>query len=51
MHQYMVQNGYWMSPGMLGICSTIMDMSDVDEFCETLKAGICAIREGCSNAA
>ncbi len=51
MHQYMVQNGYWMSPGMLGICSTIMDMSDVDEFCETLKAGICAIREECSNAA
>lgn len=51
MHQYMVQNGYWMSPGMLGICSTVMDTSDVDAFCETLKAGIHAIRETCSHAA
>lgn len=51
MHQYMVQNGYWMSPGMLGICSTVMDLSDVDAFCETLKTGINTIREQCSNAA
>ncbi|MGI9261996.1 MAG: aspartate aminotransferase family protein [Woeseiaceae bacterium] len=51
MHQYMVQNGYWMSPGMLGICSTVMDLSDVDAFCETLKSGIGALRDKCSNAA
>ncbi|MGI9203502.1 MAG: aspartate aminotransferase family protein [Woeseiaceae bacterium] len=51
MHQYMVQNGYWMSPGMLGICSTVMDLKDVDAFCETLKAGIGAIRDRCSSAA
>lgn len=51
MHQYMVQNGYWMSPGMLGICSTVMDLQDVDAFCETLKAGIDTIRDKCSNAA
>jgi len=51
MHQYMVQNGYWMSPGMLGSCSTAMDISDVDAFCETLKTGIGAIREKRSDAA
>ena len=51
MHQYMVQNGYWMSPGMLGACSTLMDTSDVDAFCETLKTGICEIREKRSDAA
>ena len=51
MHQYMVQHGYWMSPGMLGICSTVMDRKDVDAFCETLKAGIDTIRDKCSNAA
>jgi len=51
MHQYMVQNGYWMSPGMLGVCSTIMDMSDVDQFCTTLQAGIEQIRSSRSNAA
>ena len=45
MHQYMVQNGFWMSPGMVGVCSTIMDLADVDAFSETLKNGIVAIRE------
>ena len=51
MHRYMVQNGYWMSPGMLGVCSTIMEMSDVDQFCTTLQSGIEAIREKRSDAA
>lgn len=51
MHRYMVQHGYWMSPGMLGVCSTVMDRKDVDAFCETLKAGIDTIRDECSNAA
>ena len=51
LHQYMVRNGYWMSPGMLGICSTAMDEADVDPFCETLMKGIRALRGQRSNAA
>ena len=45
LHRYMVQNGYWLSPGMLGACSTVMDSADVDPFCETLERGIRALRE------
>lgn len=45
LHQYMVQNGYWLSPGMLGVCSTVMDVADVDPFCETLVRGIRTLRE------
>ncbi len=44
LHRYMVQNGYWLSPGMLGVCSTVMDSADVDPFCETLMRGIRALR-------
>jgi len=51
MHQYMVQNGYWMTPGMVGICSTAMDEADVDPFCQTLMEGIRALRERASHAA
>jgi len=45
LHQYMVQSGYWMSPGMLGVCSTVMEHADVDPFCETLLEGIRALRD------
>ena len=51
MHQYMVQHGYWMSPGMAGVCSTVMDESDVAPFCETLENGIRTLREQQSTAA
>jgi len=51
MHQYMVQNGYWMSPGILGVCSTVMDEADVDPFCQTLMNGIRLLREQHSSAA
>jgi len=51
LHQYMVQNGYWMSPGMLGVCSTIMDEADVDQFCQTLRQGILTLRGQRSDAA
>lgn len=45
LHQYLVQNGYWMSPGLLGACSTIMDGNDVDRFCVTLQSGIRSLRK------
>ena len=40
LHQYMVQNGYWLTPGMVGVLCTLMDTADIDPFCETLKNGI-----------
>ena len=40
LHQYMLNHGYFLSPGMLGIVSTVMDTSDVDPFCQTLLGGI-----------
>ncbi len=40
LHRYMMNHGYFMSPGMLGVVSTVMDTSDVDPFCETLLSGI-----------
>ena len=46
LHQYMVQHGYWLSPGMAGVLCTLMDSSDVDPFCETLKNGILALKDG-----
>ena len=51
LHQYMVQHGYWLSPGMAGVCSTVMDESDVAPFCETLESGIRELREQQSSAA
>jgi len=45
LHRYMVQNGYWMTPGMVGVLSTVMDTGDVAPFCETLLSGIRALRE------
>lgn len=50
LHQYLVQNGYWMSPGLLGACSTVMDGNDVDRFCVTLQNGIRSLREEHANA-
>jgi glutamate-1-semialdehyde 2,1-aminomutase len=51
LHRYMVQNGYWMSPGMIGIVSTVMDTADVAPFCETLLRGIRELREQKASAA
>lgn len=45
LHQYLVQNGYWMTPGLVGVLSTAMDSSDVAPFCETLVNGIRALRD------
>jgi len=45
LHQYMVQHGYWLTPGMVGVLCTLMDSADIDPFCETLKAGILELKE------
>jgi glutamate-1-semialdehyde 2,1-aminomutase len=45
LHRYLVQNGYWMTPGMVGVLSTAMDSSDVAPFCETLMNGITELRK------
>ena len=39
-HRYMVEHGDWLTPGLTGVCSTVMDQSDIDPFCETLLSGI-----------
>ncbi len=51
LHRYMVQNGYWMTPGMVGVLSTVMDSADVAPFCETLLSGIRELREQKASAA
>ena len=51
LHRYMVQNGYWMTPGMIGVLSTVMDTADVAPFCETLLSGIRELREQTASAA
>ncbi len=51
LHRYMVQNGYWMTPGMIGVVSTVMDTADVASFCETLLSGIRELREQKASAA
>jgi glutamate-1-semialdehyde 2,1-aminomutase len=51
LHRYMVQNGYWMTPGMIGVVSTVMDTADVAPFCETLLRGIRELREQKASAA
>ena len=40
LHRYMLNNGYWLTPGLTGVCSTVMDYSDIDPFCDTLIKGI-----------
>jgi glutamate-1-semialdehyde 2,1-aminomutase len=44
LHQYLVQNGYWLTPGLIGVLSTAMDSADVAPFCETLLSGIRELR-------
>jgi glutamate-1-semialdehyde 2,1-aminomutase len=51
LHRYMVQNGYWMTPGMIGALSTAMDQADVAPYCETLLNGIRELREQKASAA
>lgn len=51
LHRYMVQNGYWLTPGMVGVVSTVMDTADVAPFCETLLNGIRELREREASAA
>lgn len=51
LHRYMVQHGYWMTPGMIGVLSTVMDTADVAPFCETLLRGIRELREKKASAA
>jgi glutamate-1-semialdehyde 2,1-aminomutase len=51
LHRYMVQNGFWMTPGMVGVLSTVMDTADIAPFCETLLAGIRELREQQASAA
>lgn len=51
LHRYMTQNGYWLSPGLLGVCSTVMDEVDVGPFCETLEKGIRELRDREASAA
>ena len=51
LHRYMVQNGYWLTPGMVGVLSTVMDTADVASFCETLLRGIRELREQKASAA
>ena len=40
LHLYMVRHGYWLTPGMAGALSTVMDSGDVDPFCQNLSDGI-----------
>jgi glutamate-1-semialdehyde aminotransferase len=51
LHRYMVQHGYWMSPGMIGVVSTANDSADVAPFCETLERGIRELRDRKASAA
>lgn len=51
LHRYMVQHGYWMTPGMIGIVSTVMGAADVAPFCDTLLNGIKELREQRASAA
>ena len=51
LHRYMVRHGYWMTPGMIGVLSTVMDSADVAPFCETLLSGIRELREQEASAA
>ena len=44
LHRYMVQHGYWLTPGLAGVLCTLMDSADIDPFCETLRDGILALK-------
>lgn len=51
LHRYMVQHGYWLTPGMVGVLSTVMDSADIAPFCETLQDGIRDLRDSQASAA
>jgi len=51
LHQYMVQHGYWLTPGMVGVLSTVNEVTDVARFCETLQNGIRHLRDSQASAA
>ncbi len=40
---YMMNNGYYLSNGLYGAVSTVMDEGDIDPFCQTLLRGIRSI--------
>ncbi|MEJ2088016.1 MAG: aminotransferase class III-fold pyridoxal phosphate-dependent enzyme [Gammaproteobacteria bacterium] len=44
LHRYLLNHGYFLSPGMMGVISTVMDTSDVDPFCQTLLDGIRSLK-------
>ena len=44
LHRYMVQHGYWLTPGLAGVLCTLMDTADIDPFCETLREGILELK-------
>lgn len=44
LHRYMVRHGYWLSPGLMGVLCTLMDTTDIDPFCETLRQGILELK-------
>lgn len=44
LHRYLVEHGYWLTPGLGGVCSTVMEPDDVASFCEVLEAGIRALK-------
>lgn len=44
LHRYMVQHGYWLTPGLAGVLCTLMDNADIDPFCETLRDGILKLK-------
>jgi glutamate-1-semialdehyde 2,1-aminomutase len=44
LHRYLLNQGYFLSPGMMGVVSTVMDSSDVDPFCQTLLEGIRSLK-------
>ena len=45
LHLYLVQHGFWLTPGLAGALSTAMDTADVDPFCQTLADGIRQLRQ------
>ena len=45
LHRYMVQHGYWLTPGMVGVLSTAHERADIAPFCETLENGIRELRK------
>ena len=44
LHRYMVQHGYWLTPGLAGVLCTLMDSGDIDPLCETLREGILELK-------